>query len=160
MTRRDYILNTFANKLATQDNPDGTLKDDAPVRPADMTPEDAESISPTPPMSLRDRISKHLGTAQGYAADNPTVSAAAGVGTLSALLAAVLSKKGKRLRNAGIAGVVGAAAGAGGSASIVAQRKKRVQQAAIQAKQQQEAPEEAQQASQFADQPKAPYSAR
>jgi len=138
MTRRDYILNTFANKLAKdpvvkapapapapkpapkapvvdavakQNDLDAQQTEDAFA--ADQAQANAQSMASASPMSLRDRISKHLGAAQGYVTDNPTVSAAVGGGALTALLAAVMSKKGKRLRHAAVGAGVGAGAGVG-----------------------------------------------
>ena len=107
MTRRDYILNTFANKLAG-DYPQAGEGEDQSLLDAQET-ENAQNA----PVSLKDKLLQRYSGAKQFAAANPTVSAAAGAGTLSALLAAVLSKKGKRLRNAAVGAGVGAGIGAG-----------------------------------------------
>ena len=107
MTRRDYILNTFANKLAG-DYPQAGEGEDQSLLDAQET-ENAQNA----PVSLKDKLLQRYSGAKQLAVANPTVSAAAGAGTLSALLAAVLSKKGKRLRNAAVGAGVGAGIGAG-----------------------------------------------
>ena len=134
MTRRDYILNTFANKLAK----DPVVKAPAPApapKPAPKAPvvdavakqndldaqqtEDAfaadqvEANARAMVPSLGDRIRAHLVDVRNAAVTNPTVSAAVGGGALTALLAAVMSKKGKRLRHAAVGAGVGAGAGVG-----------------------------------------------
>ena len=63
--------------------------------------------------SLGDRIRGHLVDVRNTAVNNPTTSAAVGGGALTALLAAVMSKKGKRLRHAAVGAGVGAGIGAG-----------------------------------------------
>lgn len=111
MTRRDYILNTFANKLAkapATDYPQAGEGEDQSLLDAQET-ENAQNA----PVSLKDKLLQRYSGAKQLAAANPTTSAAVGGGALTALLAAVMSKKGKRLRNAAVGAGVGAGIGAG-----------------------------------------------